>query len=165
LAAFCLYVGKRARIEFFVTLDPVIFQTIIVAGIIGACSVVVEACRGAWLVFETMLPVYRERRILKRTALKNMEVLTREYAAVLRFLKTNNTKRFPARQDSRVLSMMREACLLELDDPNWSIYSLTTYYVVPDHVWGVIDQHLKDFPVSASPPWLPPPPPQEWTIR
>jgi hypothetical protein len=158
LAALTLYVGRRAGIEFFTGLDPLLFQAVIVAGIIGGCAVIVELVISIGrAVVHQWLPSYFERRSSKQTALRNMEALTREYADVLRFLKSHNWKRFPAHADNRLLYLMKQACLLEIDDPNWSAYSITTYYVVPNCVWRVIDQRLKTHPVPALPPWNEPP--------
>jgi hypothetical protein len=156
LSALCLYIGRRAGVEFFINLDPVIFQTIIVAGIVGVCSVVVELARGAWLVLETLLPVYREHRISKRTALRNLaiEALPPECADVLRFLKSNNIRRFLAPNYNEKLEHMKSAGLLQVDDPNWSAYANNTYYVVPDYIWSRIDHGwLKSHPLPSSPPW------------
>jgi hypothetical protein len=154
LAGLIFYAGYQVKIEFFTGLDPLLFQAVIVAGIIGGCTVVVElaistgrAVAGQWL------PSYVQRRSSKRIALKNMDALTLEYADVLRFLKSHNIRRFPARESNSLLYSMKQACLLKIDDPNWSAYSTITYYAVPDCVWRVIDERLKTHPVPALPPW------------
>ena len=43
-------------------------------------------------------------------------------ANVLRFLKSQNAKRFPGPTDSILLNSMVRAHLLMIDDPNWSFY-------------------------------------------
>jgi hypothetical protein len=157
LTALSVYVGRREGIEFLITMDPTIFLFIMVAGIIGLWIVFVAAVRGIWLVIETLMPVYIERRTTKRTALKNMAVgaLPREYADTLRFLKTNNQKRFFASNHNQMLQRMKWAFLLEIDDSNWSLYSAHTYYTVPDYVWREIDHGwLKNHPVPSSEPWM-----------
>jgi hypothetical protein len=157
LTALSVYVGRREGIDVFVTLAPAYFQAIIVAGIVGLWIVVVAAARGIWLVIETLIPIYHERRTSKQTALKNMAVgaLPREYADTLRFLKTNNRKRVFAPNYNTTLQRMREACLLEIDDPNWSANCRNTYCKVPDHVWREIDRGwLKNHAVPSSEPWM-----------
>jgi len=95
-----------------------------------------------------------ERTKSKKNALKNMQSLTYEFGAVLRFLKSHNRKRFIAPNDSTLLSEMQRAGLLIQDDPIWTLNAQTTYYLVPDYVWNEIDKVLKDFPVPPSQPWL-----------
>jgi len=155
LAALILWIGRSTRVGFFVKLDPVIFQSIVVAGIVGACGVVVEVGRNIWLLTSASLPLYLEHRNSKRAALKNMAALTREQADVLRFLKAKNTRRFRASNYNRLLTEMIRACLLTVDDPNWSLYLIDTYYIVPEYVWKLIDERLKNHPVPAHAPWEP----------
>ena len=102
---------------------------------------------------EYYLPVYADRKIKRRTALKNMNALLQEYADVLRFVKSHNMKRFIAPANNTVLHQMHKACLLEIDDPNWSAFAITTYYVVPDYVWSAIELGLKAHPVPQLAPW------------
>ncbi|MFI5022134.1 MAG: hypothetical protein ACHQRJ_10855 [Alphaproteobacteria bacterium] len=157
LAALILYVGRREGVEFFTGLDPVLIQSVIVAGIIGGCAVVVDLLKTfgraiLWVVVEQWLPDIVERRNAKRVALRNMEALPREYADVLRFLKSRDLKRVPV-GDSQLLHLMEKAHLLKRD----LHYSISATYVVPDYVWNAIDERLKNHPVPAFAPWIPPP--------
>jgi hypothetical protein len=156
-AAFVFWAGRRANIDFFVGLDPKIYQSVIAAGIVGGCivaaKIVTSAVTFASSKLKTVLAGHLERRVARRTALKNLNSLPQEFAAALRFVKTNNLQRFGAPGDNDLLYLMRQAHLMEIDDPNWSAFAVHTYYVVPNHVWREIDKRLKDFPVRARPPW------------
>ncbi len=94
------------------------------------------------------------RRAFSALALKNMAVLSPEFALALRYLKTNNAKRFLADADSSLLFRMRQAFLLKTDDPNLTAYSTQTYYVVPNYVWNAIDAHVKGVPAPPVAPWV-----------
>jgi hypothetical protein len=127
IAGVAVYFGRRSGIGFFIGLNDVVYQAIVVAGLVGAGSVAVElvvACGRAlrWLGGKiTNISRKRAVHIRKRdNALRNMEALTFEYAQVLRFLKSNDRKRFIASVDSGLLYSMVRAGLLEIDDPNWS---------------------------------------------
>jgi|SRR5208337_2621814 len=121
LAALGVYLGRRSRIEFFVNLDQTIYQAVVIGGLFCACVVIVESCialvkwirpKGAkWLA--TRASVNQK----KATALKNLAMINREYAETLRFLKAGNVKRFPAPGFNTLLNEMRDAYLLEIDDP------------------------------------------------
>ncbi len=169
LAAGAVYLARRAGIEFFVTLDQTTFVAIILAGLIGASAVAVELIIaigkgikwvGSWAA--RRLSASAERRTEKRTALDNMKVLTPEFAMVLRFLKSQNLKRFPAPGQNDLLYRMERAFLLKIDDPNWSAYAIQTYYAVPNYVWHTIDVYLDGMPVPPHPPWITPPDPTRW---
>ena len=158
LAAGVVYVGRRSGVEFFTGLDSTVYQTVVLAGLDGAGTVAVELAIALWVRLRAKAArsytAFSQTRTRKRTAIKNMNALIPEYAEVLRFLKSNNAKRFPANADSQLLHLMQDACLLEIDDPNWSLYSVTTYYLVPDYVWNEIDARLKSYPVPQSAPWI-----------
>jgi hypothetical protein len=143
LAALVLFILRRSGVEPFTTLDPAVYGITIVAGIIGGCVVVVEllVALGKWLraKIQKHLTNSADITIKRDTALKNIETLQEEYMVVLLFLKRNNWKRFPARVDNSLLFHMRNAFLLEIDDQNYGMYSITTYYMVPDYVWERID--------------------------
>jgi hypothetical protein len=148
-----IYYGRQQGISIFFNLNDKLFKTIIVAGLIGAVIVSIDL-----LVAFARLVLLLVSRILQhkanKTALKNMQSLTREFAEVLRFLKSNNAKRFIAPNDNALLSEMQMAGLLIQDDPDWTVYARTTYYLVPEYVWNEIDNVLKDFPLPPSQPWL-----------
>lgn len=157
LAALILYAGRREGVEFFTKLDPVLFQSVIVAGIIGGSAVVIDILKTLGtvfltIVFEGWLPDNLERRNSKRIALANMNALPPAYADVLRFLKSHNQKRVPA-NGSLLLELMEKHHLLTKDFN----YSISTHYVVPDYVWNLIDERLKNHPPPKFPPWMPPP--------
>ena len=161
LAAISVYAGRRAGIGFFVRLNESIFQGIMIAGLVGACIVVVDLVivvgRGSrWISSKISghLAVMAEHRNERRSALKNMAVLTPEFALTLRFLKSQGLKRFRAEADSSLLFQMRQAFLLKTDDPNLTAYSIQTYYLVPDYVWNAIDVYLKDMQPPPVAPWL-----------
>jgi hypothetical protein len=102
-----------------------------------------------------LLGARRKVGAAKKNSLKNVQSLTYEYAAVLRFLKSHNTKRFIAPNDNMLLSEMQKADLLIQDDLTWTPYAPTTYFLVPDYVWDEIDNVVpKDFPLPSSQPWL-----------
>jgi hypothetical protein len=136
LAALVLFILRRSGVEPFTTLDPAVYGTTIVAGIIGGCVVAVEllVVLGKWLraTIQEHLTNSADIKIKRDTALKNMDTLPEEYMLVLLFLKRNNWKRFPDRVDNSLLFHMRHAFLLEIDDPNYGMYSINTYYMVPD---------------------------------
>jgi hypothetical protein len=157
LAALVLLILRRSGFEPVTTLDPAVYSIAIVAGIIGGCVVVVEVLIvfGKWLrdKVQEHLKNSADIKIRRDTALKNMQTLLDEYLVVLLFLKRNNWKRFPAPADNSLLFLMRKAFLLEIDDPNYSFYSITTYYVVPDYVWERIDALAVGRAAPQSPPW------------
>jgi hypothetical protein len=86
LAALILYVGRRAGVEFFTGLEPVLFNTMIVAGIIGACTVVVAVGRTFLLalleIVNLWLRGYVGRQSSRRTALNNMTALKPEHTSL-----------------------------------------------------------------------------------
>jgi hypothetical protein len=162
IAAGVVYVGRRSGIEFFVGLDLTLYQSIILAGIIGAGAVAVDLVVAVgkgilWLgsKIAASFSLAAERRREKRSALENMKVLTPEYALALRFLKSQGQRRFAADARNDLLHQMRNAGLIKIDDANWSLYSIQTYYVVPTYIWDAIDVYVEDLhPAHA--PWLPP---------
>jgi hypothetical protein len=145
-----IYYSRQQGISIFFNLNDKLFQTIIVAGLIGAAIVATDLL----VAFARFLRLLVSGISQHKTALKNMQSLTSEFAEVLRFLKSNNVKRFIAPNDNALLSEMRMAGLLIQDDPDWTVYARTTYYLVPDYVWNEIDNSLKDFPLPPSQPWL-----------
>ncbi len=161
LAAAVVFFGRRVGVGFFVDVNESIYQAIVIAGLIGACIVVVELVivggKGIrWIGSKVSggLAAMAERRNERRTALKNMAALTPQFAMTLRFLKSQNLKRFPAEADNSLLFQMRQAFLLKTDDPNLTAYSTQTYYLVPDYVWDAIESYLKDLPVPPVAPWV-----------
>jgi len=161
LAAGTVVLGHRVGFSLFVNLNDSLYQGVVVAGLIGACVVAVElvilAGKGVrWIgsrIFER-LAIWGDHRIEKKMALKNMMVLTPDFAQSLRFLKSQGMKRFPADADNPLLFQMRQSFLLKTDDPNLTMYSIRTYYLVPDYVWDAVDIYLKDFPPPPVAPWM-----------
>ena len=146
-----IYALRRAGIELFVASDVLAYQILISAGVIGFCVVVVEGVRWAWAKLQQRYDAWAVRKLQKREAIKNLEVLPPDFSATLRFLKANNWKRFPAPANNDLLYLMNQSFLLQIDDSNWTAYSVNTYYKVPDCVWDRIDSNL---PVPESPPWV-----------
>lgn len=172
LLAGVIYVGRNAGIEFFVALPEGLYQTIVVAGLFGAFIVLVELVIqvgkgfrhiGKWIIEKNR--TRHSHAVERQTALKNMQVLTPEFALVLRYLKSNDMKRISAKANNDLLYRMSRAFLLKIDDPNWSAYSVDTYYAVPDYVWNVIDHHLAKLPPPPSPPWIRLPDGTGWMAR
>jgi hypothetical protein len=157
LAALALFILRRSGVEPFTTLDPAVYSITIVAGIIGGCVVIVElfVVFGKWsgAKIQAHLNNSADFKMKRDTAIKNMQTLLDEYLMILLFLKRNNWKRFPAPRDNELLFLMRNAFLLEIDDPNYSFYSITTYYVVPDYVWERIDALAVGRVTPQNPPW------------
>ncbi len=138
--------------------------TVGIAFFLSMLALILSAIQTLWqtlgrpillVAVDQWVPDILERRKAKRIALKNISEPT--YAGVLRFLKSNNLKRIPV-GDSQLLSLMEKDHLLKKDGD----CSISTYYTVPEYVWKVIDERLKDYPIPRDPPWLPPP---EWVGR
>jgi hypothetical protein len=172
LAAIAVYLCRRAGVGFFVNLDKAVYQSIIMAGLVGACIVAVDLIiaigKGMqWISrkLSARMAQGAERRNERRLALKNMAVLTPPFALALRYLKSQGLKRFPADADNPLLFQMRQAFLLTTDDPNLTPYSTQTYYVVPDYVWNAIDVYVKDLPPPPLAPWIKLPNSQGWMGR
>ena len=91
------------------------------------------------------------RKLHKCEAMKNLEVLPRDFSATLRYLKAKNMKRFPKQANNDLLCVMSKSFLLEIDD---RLYSSNTYYEVPDCVWEKIERIDSNLPVPKSPPWV-----------
>jgi hypothetical protein len=149
---------RLANIQWLAEFDKYIFLT----GMFGACLVAVDIliAIGNWLKAKVGRAISKvaTRKLRKRTALKNLKALPVEYEDALRFQKSRNAQRFHAPVNNTLLYAMHEACLLEIDDPNWPACSTTTYYTVPDYVWEEIDHfgsHATSRPISQQPPWLP----------
>ncbi|MHB8886597.1 MAG: hypothetical protein ACYC5H_16240 [Methylovirgula sp.] len=155
LAALILWLGRRAKIDFFVTLDPVIFSAMIVAGIVGGCIVVAEltfsliAFGKNCLVI--LLPILMEKHNEKGIALKNLKCLTDTQAATLLYLKANNLRRFRASATNELLHIMTKDALLSSASHTYS--ASQTYYVVPNYVWNKVEKHLRNRKVPEHPPW------------
>lgn len=161
LGACVIYALRRAGIQPFAGLDVLTYQIIMSAGVIGFCGVVVDlliafakGVRWAWTKLRQRWEVRAAKKLHKRQAMKNLEILQPEYAATLRFLKAQNVKRFRAPAGNDLLCEMRQSFLLEMDDPNFTVFSVKTYYFVPDYVWKVIDRIDSSLPVPENPPWL-----------
>jgi hypothetical protein len=172
LLAAVTYVCRKAGIDVFAALPDGLYQAIVVAGLLGAAIVLVEFViqvgRGLRQIGKWIAKKNRTRRrhaVERQTAIKNMEVLTPEFALVLRYLKSNNVKRFCAKANNDLLYRMSRAFLLKIDDPNWSAYSVETFYAVPEYVWNVIDRHLAELPSPPNPPWIRLPDGTGWMAR
>jgi hypothetical protein len=70
-------------------------------------------------------------------------------------------KRFYGPCQNELLLQLRMADLIDMDDPNIRLYSVNTYYRVPNYVWNAIEPLLSELPTPATPPWLPVPE-EEW---
>jgi hypothetical protein len=158
LGALVIYALRQAGIGPFAALDGPTYQIIMSAGVIGFCGVVVDlliafgnGVRWAWAKLQQRYDAWAVRKLQKREAIKNLEVVQPDFSATLRFLKANNLKRFPAPANNDLLYLMNQSFLLQIDDSNWTAYSVNTYYKVPDCVWDRIDSNL---PVPESPPWV-----------
>lgn len=172
IGAVALFFFRRAGIEPFVSLAPSAYQATLVAGLVGGGTVAVEflvALRHPLNRVFKFLSGLREKRSKKkenkRNAEKNLQSMPGEFVDVLIFLKDNNWKRFPETADNRLLRLLVKSFLLEIDDPNYDVFSPLTYYVVPDHVWSAIDNfgpNLRDRPVPQRPPWQPESSPYGW---
>ena len=101
LAALVIYALRRAGIELFVASDVLAYQILISAGVIGFCVVVVEGVRWAWAKLQQRYDAWAVRKLQKREAIKNLEVLPPDFSATLRFLKANNMKRFSSSGEQR----------------------------------------------------------------
>jgi hypothetical protein len=106
-----------------------------------------------------------EERRTKENALKNLDSMPMEYADVLSFLRKNGRQRFIADADNDLLWHMRNAGLLEIDDPNWHVNSTRTYYRVPDYVWAAIATLPEYHRTKDKPPWIREPNPNGWMAR
>jgi hypothetical protein len=80
IAALVVYLGRRAGINFFVDLNENIFQTLVVAGIVGGAMVAVELVLAfgrflRWIGsnIETSIRKYVQHKRVKRNALKKHE--------------------------------------------------------------------------------------------
>ncbi|MBM3544405.1 MAG: hypothetical protein FJX44_07880 [Alphaproteobacteria bacterium] len=166
LAGLVTFLGRSFGFDFFVNLDPLVYQIVVVAGVIGSSVVVVDFLTSAWGWTSTKVKVRRasarEARIKQEHALKNLRPLPAEYADVLSFLRANNCQRFPASADNDLLWHLRQAGFLEIDDPNWHVNSSRTYYLVPDYVWDAIATLPDNHPPKDKPPWIREPDPQGW---
>ena len=148
LAALVISALRRAGIELFAASDVLAYQILILVGVIGFCVCVVEGVRWAWAKLQRWYQRRAVRRLHRREAIRNLEVLPPEFSDALRFLKAKNMKRFPAQANNDLLCEMSKSFLLEKND---RLYSGITYYEVPDYVWKDIDSNL---PVPKSPPWV-----------
>jgi hypothetical protein len=151
---------------------------VVIGGLFCASVVIVECCivSGKWVQpkIAQALAVRASFNQKKRMAIKNLAMIKQEHAETLRFLKAGNVKRFPAPGFNALLTDMRDAYLLEIDDPSWakrswrSGHSQTTYFIVPDYVWDSIDEvvvRLGDSPIPRRPPWEKEPNPLGWMGR
>lgn len=163
LAALAIYFLRTLGIEPFAGLDAMAFQVVIVGGVVGAGTVLVELLLNAWKglgwLGRRIADSLKARRAVgerKKLSLKNLRVLTREQADALLFMKQNDFRRFPGRIDNRLLWQLHQACLLEIDDANFSVYSVETYFSVPQHIWELLDEVAQQWgtPIPSSPPWI-----------
>ncbi len=158
LAALILWLGRRAKIDFFTAIDPAFFSSFMVAGIVGACVVIADlifalAEFGKKFFAMVLLPLWIENHNSKKMALKNLKSLTETQAMTFHYLKANNMKRFRGSSINELLRAMTSAALLKTDDTNTFGGSRQTYYVVPNYVWKSVDQYLPDTPAPERPPW------------
>jgi hypothetical protein len=80
LAALVIYALRRAGIELFVASDVLAYQILISAGVIGFCVVVVEGVRWAWAKLQQRYDAWAVRKLQKREAIKNLEVLPPDFS-------------------------------------------------------------------------------------
>jgi hypothetical protein len=156
VAALAIYGLRRAGFEPFASMEPTIYQTVAVAGVIGAAMVATAILLALREPVESSWSKWRKHRINKEHAQKNMELLTPQYADALRYAKANNLKRFAANPRHPLVNAMCDANLIEIDDPNYSYNATLSYFVVPKHVWKAIDKiepGLKAGPIPRSAPW------------
>jgi hypothetical protein len=159
LFALTVFVMERlANIQLVAEFDKYIF----LAGGFGACLAAYDILFpiSKWLKAKVGRAISKAKtqRLRKHTALENMKALSDEYVDTLHYLKSRNTQRFHAPVNNTLLYEMQNACLLEIDDPNWTTCSIITYYKVPDYVWEKIDHfgsYATSRPISQQPPWLP----------
>jgi hypothetical protein len=94
LAAAILYFGRVAGVEFFKGLDPVLYQTIVVAGIVGACTIVVEMSVALGKSFSRWLKERVERRRESTEALENIQTLDKNHLLLLYRTLAGSQRRF-----------------------------------------------------------------------
>ena len=133
IAALVVYLGRRAGINFFVDLNENIFQTLVVAGIVGGAMVAVELVLAfgrflRWIGsnIETSIRKYVQHKRVKRNALKKHEkpdARVRSGIAAMFGSKGLLVAVYIARVDSQLLWQMVNANLLKIDDPNWSFHA------------------------------------------
>jgi hypothetical protein len=145
-----IYALRRAGVE-LVASDSPTYQIIMWVGVIGFCVCVVELVRWAWAKLQRRYEAWAVRKLHKCEAMKNLEVLPRDFSATLRYLKAKNMKRFPEQANNDFLCVMSKSFLLEIDD---RLYSSNTYYEVPDCAWEKIERIDSNLPVPKSPPWV-----------
>lgn len=121
-------------------------------GIYGACFVLVSFSMFMYSKFEKWLKRRNKIKQKQAFALKNLEIASAEYVAVLKYLKANKLQRFRDNPDNWLLHHMERACLLDIDDINISIY-VDTYLMVPKYVWKRIDDIPWFQPILRDPPW------------
>lgn len=163
LAALAVYWLRNGGVEPFAGLDAGIYQIVVVGGLIGAGTVGVELLvhiwKGCvWLCARVAanIAASKARHERKELSLKNLHVLTREQADALFFMRRNNLRRFPGRTDNRLLFQLWQACLLEIDDANFSVYSGETYFTIPQHIWDLLEEVARQWgtPIPSTPPWI-----------
>jgi len=163
LGALALLILRRMSAEPFINIDASTYGTILTAGIIGACTVLVEFIIAIWGGFKKILLAYLEAQVESRqkrkAALKNLQTARADFVETLRFLQARNLKRFlaPAPTKSELLYRMEQSFLIEIDDPNYGAYASETYYRVPDYVWDWMESEpaYRKMPLPQREPWLP----------
>ena len=162
LAAVSIYAGKQHGVKPFATLDPVVYQAVMVLGVVGLCAVFVEVGLAAWKgvgrITEKVRKHLNHRRAVQlkqETGLKNLASLSPEQMLSLFWLKKGGVQRFQDSANNPVLMQMVNAFLLEIDDPGYNWKSTTTYFRVPSHIWTVLDNapDLGTVRLPPDPPW------------
>lgn len=167
LGAAAIFIMHRQNVEPFNNIDATTYGIIMVAGVVGAGTIVVKliiACaRGFARLFEIAkahASIRAEKKTRRVTALKNLKIPRPEFIETLRYLKSLDLKRFAAEPPYKndLLFAMHKSFLIEIDDPNYSpISEIDTYYQVPNYVWAWIERNEPVFANIRLPsraPWL-----------
>jgi hypothetical protein len=166
LGALVVAILRGMNVEPLASIDKPIYGAIVAAGILGACTVVVEfiiVFGGVikQVILQVGIPLVAtkvQRGRNRKAALKNLQTPRPEFVPTLRYLKANNLKRFSAAAPWRniILREMVESFLIEIDDPSYQPNISDTYYSVPNYVWEWVERVEPDYqsrPVPEDAPW------------
>ncbi len=123
LAAAVLYLGRVAGVEFFKALDPVLYQAIVVAGIVGACSVAVDMLIALRKFFSRWLKERTERRRGWTDALENIQTLDKDRLLLLYGALAGSQQRFDVSHEIREgLDLVRKNIFVTVGE-SWTCWT------------------------------------------
>jgi hypothetical protein len=134
LAALLLFGLRALGIEPFVSIDRVLYLTLVGAGLVCGCIVLVDITPRIIRSIRGSVSRCRTYFARRRRARRAISHLTPEVRDILGYLKRENIRRFEIPGRPAIFYEMEQECLLERYTPGYA-REMRTNYRVPRYVW------------------------------